>query len=293
MPKIWKEKQSGYLKDVNFMKKRCFISVVVGVRNRDEYLRHCLCSLLDQSLSRKNYEIIVVNYGGEKSTLDLVNSFNSASIKYIYTNEKGMWNESRAKNVGIRHAEGKIVCTTNADVLFPYNTLSYLIKKHKKDSKLILQLQRRDIQEDFKWESFLYPKNKLSELFKSKYEGDIKPRIKGFAGECTSVRKKELIKVKGYNEIIQGWGAADWEIFGRLEENGLKKLFVKRIGVFHQNHPNNLKVRLSKFEEYRQKTINTWKRTENWGVVKNESFSYGSGWINWLRNSFFFSRKRR
>ena len=70
-------------------KNKLKISVVIGVRNRDYHLKHCLFSLLHQSLARDEYEVIVVNYGGGNSTQALVHSFGELNARYIFSEETG------------------------------------------------------------------------------------------------------------------------------------------------------------------------------------------------------------
>ena len=43
------------------MSQKISISIVVPVFNQELYIGRCLRSLLDQSIDRENYEIIVVN----------------------------------------------------------------------------------------------------------------------------------------------------------------------------------------------------------------------------------------
>ena len=44
------------------------ISVIVPTFNQEKYLGRCLRSLIDQSLKRTDYEIIVVNDGSSDKT---------------------------------------------------------------------------------------------------------------------------------------------------------------------------------------------------------------------------------
>ena len=45
------------------------ISVIVPVYNQEKYIGRCLRSLLDQSLTRTSYEIIVINDGSTDKTI--------------------------------------------------------------------------------------------------------------------------------------------------------------------------------------------------------------------------------
>ena len=56
------------------MSKQVSISVIVPTYNRDLYIGRCIRSLLDQSLNRENYEIIVVNDGSKDNTATILKS---------------------------------------------------------------------------------------------------------------------------------------------------------------------------------------------------------------------------
>ena len=50
------------------MKFKSKISVIVPVYNQEKYIGRCLRSLLDQSIEKYNYEIIVINDGSKDKT---------------------------------------------------------------------------------------------------------------------------------------------------------------------------------------------------------------------------------
>ena len=51
------------------------ISVVVGTFNRAELLRNTIDSLIDQTLSKRDYEIIIVDNNSQDETLDLAKKY--------------------------------------------------------------------------------------------------------------------------------------------------------------------------------------------------------------------------
>ena len=58
------------------------ISIIVPVYNRELYIGRCLRSLLDQSLERSKYEIIVIDDGSTDKTSTVLNAFKE-EIKLI------------------------------------------------------------------------------------------------------------------------------------------------------------------------------------------------------------------
>ena len=51
------------------------ISVIVPVFNRDNYIARCIRSLVNQSISKSNYEIIVVDDNSSDNTAKVLMSF--------------------------------------------------------------------------------------------------------------------------------------------------------------------------------------------------------------------------
>ena len=62
------------------MKSKISVSVIIPVYNQQLYIGRCLRSLLDQSLDRERYEIIVVNDGSKDKTETVLSIASSAPI---------------------------------------------------------------------------------------------------------------------------------------------------------------------------------------------------------------------
>ncbi len=94
-------------------------SIIVPTYNRLEKLKIALLSILNQTY--QNFEIIVVNDGGEKVTENIVKS---DKIKYINNIEnKGL---SYARNTGIKYATGDFICFLDDDDAFLNNHLNVI-----------------------------------------------------------------------------------------------------------------------------------------------------------------------
>ncbi len=92
------------------------ISVVVPVFNREKYIARCLRSLLNQSIPRKDYELIVVNDGSDDKTNQILDFFQDAfreEIKVI-ENEKNLGLPA-SLNIGINSSKGKYIVRVDSD----------------------------------------------------------------------------------------------------------------------------------------------------------------------------------
>ena len=104
------------------------VSVIIPTFNQEKYLGRCLRSLMDQSMKRMDYEIIVVNDGSQDKTKFAANLFKE-EIKLI-NNKKNM-GLPYSINKGILSAKGRYVVRVDSDdyvnkefLNIPYNFLS-------------------------------------------------------------------------------------------------------------------------------------------------------------------------
>ena len=88
------------------------ISIIIPTFNQEKFIGRCLRSLLDQSLDRKLYEIIVINDGSKDYTNLALNLFKD-EIKLV-TNKKNM-GLPYSLNKGILSSKGRYVVRVDSD----------------------------------------------------------------------------------------------------------------------------------------------------------------------------------
>ena len=106
------------------MSKKPKISVIIPVFNQEKYLSRCLRSLIDQTLEKKDYEIIVVNDGSTDRTRFVAEMFKD-EIKII--NNKKNKGLPFSINEGILSARGRYIVRVDSDDYVSRNFL-YLCK---------------------------------------------------------------------------------------------------------------------------------------------------------------------
>lgn len=88
------------------------VSIVVAVRNQEKYIGRCIRSILNQTYSRIEYEVIVVNDASTDQTKFALELFDG-DIKLINNPEqKGL---PGSLNIGIRSARGRFVVRIDGD----------------------------------------------------------------------------------------------------------------------------------------------------------------------------------
>lgn len=94
------------------------ISVIIPVYNRENTIKNCLNSVLEQSY--KNIEVIVVDDGSTDNTGQIIKELTDKRIKYIWQENKGA---CVARNNGISLAKGNYVAFQDSDDIWEYNKL--------------------------------------------------------------------------------------------------------------------------------------------------------------------------
>ena len=95
------------------MQQNFFISVIVPTFNTQKYVGRCLRSLKNQSLSKKNYEIIVINDCSTDHSLNEIQKQKSSNIKII-KNKKNLGLPA-SLNLGIKSAKGSFIVRVDSD----------------------------------------------------------------------------------------------------------------------------------------------------------------------------------
>jgi len=111
------------------------VSVIITAYNYDRYLERCLRSVLDQSLPKSQYEIIVVNDGSTDKTKEVLDNY--TDIARVFHLEKNM-GLSYARNFGIKKARGMFVVFVDADDYIQHDMLliqkTFLTENNKLDA---------------------------------------------------------------------------------------------------------------------------------------------------------------
>lgn len=96
------------------------ISVIITAYNYEKYIERCLRSVLDQSLSLKSYEVIVVNDGSTDNTIKLLENYSDLVRVFNLPKNHGL---SAARNIGIKKARGQFVVFVDADDYIQHDML--------------------------------------------------------------------------------------------------------------------------------------------------------------------------
>lgn len=106
--------------------KNIKISIVIPIRNEENYIRECIDSILNFDFSKESMEVIFVDGLSEDNTVEIIKEYQKEYpyIKLIINDKKIV---PIAMNLGIKEAVGEYICRLDAHAHYPYNYISELL----------------------------------------------------------------------------------------------------------------------------------------------------------------------
>jgi glycosyltransferase involved in cell wall biosynthesis len=103
------------------------ISAIICTRNRSSWLPGAIRSLADQTITRDQYEIIVVDNASTDATKPIVRELMSEfpNLRYVYASEPGLAN---ARNNGLTEAAAPVVAFLDDDAIADRNWLTAILE---------------------------------------------------------------------------------------------------------------------------------------------------------------------
>jgi len=212
------------------------LSVIISAYNYDRYIERCVRSVLDQSLRRNQYEIIVVNDGSTDKTKDILENYKEDVRIYHFEKNQGI---SAARNFGIKKAKGQFVVFVDADDYIQHDML--LIQK-----------------------TFLSENNSLDAVSVDYYLVD----ERGNHIQHVNAEEKPIAcGIMFRKDFLYDVGLYD-ESFKAREEEDLRIRFLKKYKIYniilplyrYRMHDNNLTKDKQKMDEHLTKLIDKHKK---------------------------------
>ena len=122
------------------------LSIVVPVYNVEQYLPKCLESLLDQDLSKDEYEIVLVDDGSTDGSGEICDEFalKEGNVKVVHQKNQGL---SVARNVGTQVAKGKYIQYVDSDDYLHPDVLKGLVSLMEENNLDVLRYGFRRVSE--------------------------------------------------------------------------------------------------------------------------------------------------
>lgn len=210
------------------------ISVVITTYGRPNYLKNAIDSICKNTY--KNYEIIIVDDNGEESSFSretekIIKNYKNIELKYI-KHEKN-YGANKARNTGVKAANGNYIAFLDDDDIFLPNKLEEIntILKTNSDISLI-----------YSGANYRNEKNKI----KYKYINfkDYKNKIlkHNFIGSNSFVvlKKEKIEKLNGFDETLES--CQDWDMWIRIIYSGEKIWGINKALVEYKIHDDENRI---------------------------------------------------
>lgn len=211
------------------------LSVIIPAYNSEKTLFSCLESLDDQSLSKQDYEVIVVDDGSTDSTAKIANKFN---IKYIYQTNQG---PASARNRGVESALGDIILFTDSDCIPDHNWIQQMTRPFSDPDVVAVKgaykTRQRELAARFAQAEF---EDRYDLLKKSSTIDMIDTYSAAF-------RKGIFLNIGGFDQSFPVANNEDTDLSYRLAAKGYKMVFNQGGFVYHTHPDSFLKYLKLKF----------------------------------------------
>jgi GT2 family glycosyltransferase len=210
-------------------------SVVIPAYNAKASISKCLDGLVNQSIDRSEYEVIVVDDGSTDSTADIVQDFEN--VRLIKQDNQG---PASARNNGAKHATGDIILFTDSDCIPEKNWIEQMIRPFNDNAEIVgvkgiyktdqKELIARFVQAEYE--------DKYDVLKRDQYIDFVDTYSAGF-------KRKVFLEFGGYDTSFPVACAEDVELSFRMFSRGYKMVFNPNAIVSHR-HPATLTGYLKK-----------------------------------------------
>ncbi|MFH0411411.1 glycosyltransferase [Corynebacterium sp. L4756] len=208
-------------------------SIVIGFRDWGLLRLKLAVESIKNSVGRYDVEIIISDYGSAdpKSNRELADEL---GIGYVFTPRTGPWSRSRALNAGFAISTGKLLVSTDADMIFSPQSFERIIDFSLINRNSALFLQCRDLPSEMD-ENFVAEHPEAWDLFESKSQ--LRPRW-GMGGMMAIPREGFMI-IRGFDERLHTYGGEDLDFAQRARRAGYKTQWLDDddIRMFHVWHP--------------------------------------------------------
>jgi glycosyltransferase involved in cell wall biosynthesis len=212
------------------------LSIIIPTYNQKKIISEVLASLVNQSIHKNKYEIIIVDDGSTDKTYEFLKSFKKRSKNKIFvlktTNLQG---KGAARNLGIKKAKNEIVVFLDGDIVASKDLLNEHLKYHQKFPKenfaivgYITWFYQLKITPFMYWLEHGGGQLNFDNL-KNKQEIDYKHFYTG----NTSFKKSFLLNNGLFDEGFGREMYEDLELAYRLQKKGLKIFYNEKAKAYH------------------------------------------------------------
>lgn len=236
--------KAGTFRVIFKIKEQPLISIIIPTKDKVDYLKKCIDSILQKS-TYKNFEIIIVDTGSiKKETKDYYQTIkNNPQIKFLKWNKK--FNFSSVNNFAVNNSRGEYLLFLNNDteIITPDWIESLLQLAQRKDIGAVgckLLYPNNKIQHagvilglgGIANHNFYRMPDEISQPFPMLNSKDMIRNFSAVTGACLMVKKEKFLSVKGFDQKFQ-IAYNDIDLCLKLNKNGFNTVYTPYAKLFH------------------------------------------------------------
>lgn len=206
------------------------VSVVYGFRNWDTQRLELSIRSVQASFGERRGEVIVVDYGSDDPD-PAARVCSSTGARLVRIEDAPRWSRSRALNAGFAAARGRLLISTDADIIFSPQAMEGIHSWWLRSPQSALFLQCRDLPADATpeaWESIDWDLIRRS--------ARLRPRW-GMGG-MMAISREGLGRIRGFDERLHTYGREDMDLGWRAARAGYRTVWIEdeRVAMYHLWH---------------------------------------------------------
>lgn len=218
-----------------------FFSIIIPTYNRPDELNKCLDALASLNYSRNNFEVVVVNDGGDDSIEGVINRFTvKLGISWVAQEQSG---PASARNTGAKIAKGTYLAFTDDDCLPDPGWLTEFEKCLVKNPECIVGGRTLNL---LTGSLYSTASQLICELAYNNYNQDSE-EASFFCTNNMAVPKTKFLELGGFDERFKT--AEDRDLCKRWRNQGLKMIYCP-IAIVHHAHELNLRSFIEQHFKY-------------------------------------------
>lgn len=252
------------------------ISIIVPIYNKEDYLRQCLDSIINQSYT--NFEVLLVNDGSTDSSGIICQEYSERDSRFRYI-EKKNGGVSSARNLGLERSEGAYITFIDSDDWVEFNYLEVLYNALRENNTDVAISSYKSYYLDGNFYLRVYSSQEEEFLRIGKRNRDVFleefPKLgklnHDFHCIASKLFKRELLESQKFDESIN-YGE-DLYFFFNLYLKMQSIIYVKEATYIYRQHGTNITLNFTESLALQEIQIHEQilKSAENQGIA---SFYY-------------------
>lgn len=225
-------------------------SIVVPAYNAEAALARCLAGLLNQTVPKENYEVIIVDDASTDGTAAVAAQYPVQVVRQPHGGP------AEARNRGAKLASASVLVFTDADCV-PTSTWLERMLRPIEDSEVVGAKGRYATSQHELVARFVQLE------YEEKYQRMARERYIDFIDTYSAAYRKDVFLANGgFDTTFPVPSAEDQEFSFRLSEQGYKMVFVPDAVVFHSHPDSWYRYLRRKFRFGYWQVLNRWKHPQ-------------------------------